>query len=40
MGDKKNALKTILCLGDMQLLTQPQPWGEYVSMFQVITVVY
>ena len=27
MGDRKEAIKTILSLDDMNLLTQPQPWG-------------
>ena len=32
MGDRSTALKTLLCLGDVKLLTEPQPWGEWVCL--------
>lgn len=28
IGNRKTALKTILALGDMKLLTRPQVWGK------------
>ena len=28
IGDRNAAIRTILSLGDMKLLTQPQSWGK------------
>lgn len=32
MGDKKSALSVLLALGDIKLLTQPQPWGKCMEI--------
>ena len=31
LGEQRVAMATVLALGDVKLLTQPQPWGESLS---------
>ena len=40
LGDREAVVMTVLALGDVKLLTQPQPWGKWMQNVMQVCIYF